>query len=280
VDTNAAAFKRLYDIIVRLRAPGGCPWDQEQTPESLRGNLIEETYECVEAIDEKSPEHIKEELGDLVLVAAMISYMYEEAGVFSVAETLNGISEKLTRRHPHVFGNQQVKDSAEVLDNWVKIKVDQEGRRPNASILDQTPGSLPPLDRAYRLQKKAALAGFDWLSAAAVIRKVEEELSETAEAAEICKTLEAATDTEQARYAAPREALEGELGDLLFAAVNLCRFLNVDPSVALNRTNGKFIRRFMYVEKKMRETNQEMKQENLDSMERFWEEAKQGGRDL
>jgi tetrapyrrole methylase family protein/MazG family protein len=252
------AFKDLYDIIVRLRAPDGCPWDREQTPQTLRGGLIEETYECVEAIDEQNPAHIKEELGDLFLLVTMLSYMHEEAGFFSVSQVLRGISEKLIRRHPHVFGNLAVKDSAEVLDNWAKIKVEQEGRAPKDSLLDEVSRSLPPLDRAYKLQKKAAKAGFDWLSAEDVIAKVAEELEEVKEAA-------ASSDL---------GAVESELGDLLFSAVNLCRFLHIEPSVALQRTNGKFTSRFKYVEKKMRETDHEMKQENLTVMERFWEEAK------
>jgi tetrapyrrole methylase family protein/MazG family protein len=124
------AFNGLYDIVVRLRAPDGCPWDREQSPASLRGDLIEETYECVEAIDEKDPAHIREELGDLFLLVTMISYMHEQEGLFSVADVLTVVSEKLVRRHPHVFGDVTVKDSAEVLDNWARIKVEQEGRKP------------------------------------------------------------------------------------------------------------------------------------------------------
>jgi len=246
------AFKALYDIIARLRAPGGCPWDREQTPASLRGELIEETYECIEAINEQDPAHIQEELGDLFLLATMLSYMHEEQGAFSVADALQTVSEKLVRRHPHVFGEVKVKDSAEVMNNWQKIKVEQEGRKPKDSILDEVSSGLPPLDRAWKLQKKAAKAGFDWPNVEGVIAKVREELDEVI----------AADDVEE------------ELGDLLFSAVNLCRYLKIEPSVALHRTNGKFIHRFKHVEKKMRETGQEMKQENLDVMERYWNEAK------
>jgi len=248
------AFRALYDIVARLRAPDGCPWDREQTPASLRGDLIEETYECIEAINEQDPPHIQEELGDLFLLATMLSYMHEEAGVFSVADALQTVSEKLVRRHPHVFGETKVKDSAEVMDNWRKIKVEQEGRKPKDSILDEVSSGLPPLDRAWKLQKKAAKAGFDWPNVEGVIAKVREELAEVI----------AADDVEE------------ELGDLLFSVVNLCRYLKVEPSVALHRTNGKFIHRFKHVEKKMKETGQEMKQENLDLMERYWNEAKEG----
>ncbi|GHV74431.1 nucleoside triphosphate pyrophosphohydrolase [Spirochaetia bacterium] len=252
------AFKALYDTVARLRAPDGCPWDREQSPVTLRGDLIEETYECIEAIDEKDPAHIKEELGDLFLLVTMLSYMHEQEGLFSVADSLTCITEKLIRRHPHVFGEVKVKDSAEVLDNWAKIKVEQEGRKPKDSLMDQVSRSLPPLDRAYKLQKKAAKAGFDWPGIPGVMGKLEEELGEvTAAIAE-----------------GDQESLEGELGDLLFSAVNLCRFLNVEPSVALQRTNAKFVSRFKHVEKRMKETNQTMKPGNLAAMDMFWEEAK------
>ncbi|MDR1025339.1 MAG: nucleoside triphosphate pyrophosphohydrolase [Treponema sp.] len=253
------AFRGLYDVIVRLRGPGGCPWDREQSPLSLRGDLIEETYECVEAIDEKNPAHVREELGDLYLLVTMLAYMHQQEETFSVAETLNGIAEKLIRRHPHVFGELKVQNSAEVLENWARIKVEQEGRKPKDSILDQVSRGLPPLDRAFKMQKKAAKAGFDWPDLEGVIAKVREELEETREAEQ---------------QAAGREALEGELGDLLFSVVNLCRYLKVDPSVALQRTNVKFEGRFKHVEKKMKESGRDMKPENLAAMDRYWEEAK------
>jgi tetrapyrrole methylase family protein/MazG family protein len=262
-DLRSDAFKALYDTVVRLRAPDGCPWDREQSPATLRGDLIEETYECIEAIDEKDPVHIKEELGDLFLLVTMLAYMHEQEGLFSVADSLTCITEKLIRRHPHVFGEVSgrrpvVKDSAEVLDNWAKIKVEQEGRKPKDSLMDQVSRSLPPLDRAYKLQKKAAKAGFDWPDIRSVMGKLEEELGEVTAAIK----------------EGDRESLEGELGDLLFSAVNLCRFLQVEPSVALQRTNAKFVHRFKHVEKRMKETNQTMKPGNLAAMDAFWEEAK------
>jgi tetrapyrrole methylase family protein/MazG family protein len=269
--TESEAFKYLYDVIARLRGPGGCPWDREQSPLSLRGDLLEETYECVEAIDEKDPAHIREELGDLYLLVTMLSYMHQEEGLFTVAGTLEGIGEKLIRRHPHVFGETKVKDSAEVLRNWAKIKVEQEGRRPKDSVLDEVSRSLPPLDRAYRLQKKAAKAGFDWSAAADVSAKIWEELGEVEEALAAAEADAAAGDTAGSDTAA---ALEAELGDLLFSAVNLCRFLKIDPSVALQRTNVKFEKRFRHVEKSMNEQGHEMKKENLALMDRYWEEAK------
>jgi len=257
--------KSLYDIVVRLRGPGGCPWDREQSPASLRECLIEETYECIEAIDEENPAHIKEELGDLALLVTMLAYMHEEKGVFSVSDVFQTICEKLIRRHPHVFGETQVKDSDEVLVNWAKIKVTQEGRKPKDSILDEVSAGLPPLDRAWKLQKKAAKAGFDWPTMEGVISKINEELGEVMEAV-------GASTLRQAQPSA--DGIEEELGDLLFSVVNLCRYLKVEPSVALRRTNSKFIERFKYMEKKMKETGQELKQENLGLMDQYWNEAK------
>ena len=260
--TPDEAFKALYETVKRLRAPDGCKWDREQTPSTLRGALVEETYECLEAIDENDPVHIAEELGDLFLLATMLSYMHEQEGRFSVADALSKVNEKLIRRHPHVFGDVKVKDSSEILENWAKIKIEKEGRKPKDSILDEVSGGLPPMDRAYALQKKASKAGFDWPDTEGVIGKIKEELNEAKEA----------INSEQAT--GNREKIEEELGDLLFSAVNLCRFLKVEPSVALRRTNSKFIGRFKYVEKKMKETGQEMKKENLEVMDAFWEEAK------
>jgi len=257
--TPDEAFKALYDTVAKLRAPDGCKWDREQTPSTLRGALIEETYECLEAIDENDPAHISEELGDLFLLATMISYMHEQDGKFSVAEVLTKINEKLIRRHPHVFAEVKVKDTAEILDNWASIKVEQEGRKPKDSALDEVKSALPPMDRSYALQKKAAKGGFDWPDSEGVIGKIKEELEEVQEAA-------------QRKNDAGH--LEEELGDLLFSVVNLCRFLKVEPSLALRRTNSKFVERFKYMERRMKETGQEMKKENLEIMDAFWNEAK------
>jgi len=253
---NGSAFESFLDVIARLRGPGGCPWDMEQTPQSLRGDLIEETYECIEAIDENDSAHIKEELGDILLLATMIAYMHEQEGIFTVSDVLSTVSEKLIRRHPHVFGDIKFNNSAEVLENWAKIKVEQEGRAPKDSILDEVSQGLPPLERALKLQKKAAKAGFDWPDIEGVCDKIIEELDE-------------------ARSAVNQgEKLEDELGDLLFSVVNLCRFLKVEPSIALRRTNSKFTGRFKYVEKMMKASGGEMKKENLEIMDKFWNEAK------
>jgi tetrapyrrole methylase family protein/MazG family protein len=270
------AFQGLCDIVARLRAPDGCPWDREQTPMSLRGDLIEETYECVEAIDQKDPAHVREELGDLYLLVTMLSYMHQETGSFTISDVLAGVSEKLIRRHPHVFGETRVKDSAEVLENWARIKVEQEGRAPKDSLLDGVSRALPPLDRAYKLQKKAAKAGFDWSAVKDVAGKITEELGELMDALTLAETPEAKTAADEGSPGASpcQDAVEAELGDLLFSVINLCRFLRVEPSVALQRTNVKFVERFKYMEKRMKETGVELRGENLAAMDRYWEEAK------
>ena len=271
------AFNRLCGIVEKLRGEGGCPWDREQSPESLRADLIEETYECIEAIDEKNPGHIREELGDLFLLVTMISYMHEQEGLFSVSDTLNDVSEKLIRRHPHVFGDLREENrkgmlsAGKVLDNWARIKVEQEGRKPKTNALDEVSAALPPLDRAWKLQKKAAKLGFDWPDVSGALEKLKEEITEVEAAAASINSCKAEKTTAENNSAS---ALEEELGDLLFSAVNLCRYFNIEPSVALQRTNVKFCKRFAHVEKKMKECGKPMTAENLELMDRFWNEAK------
>jgi tetrapyrrole methylase family protein / MazG family protein len=263
-DLAAEAFGRLYSIVARLRAPDGCPWDREQTPSSLRGSVVEEAYELVEAIDEGDAPHVAEEAGDLFLLATMISYMHEEGGAFSVAEALGRVCDKLVRRHPHVFGDAEARTSEAVLKQWEEIKEKVEGRRKKDSVLDAVSRALPPLERAYKLQKKAAKSGFDWTEASSVWAKAREEL---AEAEEACEASAASGD---------RAALEEELGDLLFSAVNLSRFLEVDPAIALHAANEKFSRRFREVERRMAEAGVAMSAESMEAMDAFWDAAKAG----
>jgi tetrapyrrole methylase family protein/MazG family protein len=267
--TVSEAFKSLYDTVVRLRSPGGCQWDREQTPSTLRGALIEETFECLEAIDENDPSHIAEELGDLFLLTTMLGYMHEQEGKFTVSGMLEKANEKYIRRHPHVFANTDVKNVQEILGNWDKIKAEQEGRKPKDSILDDVGSGFPPVERAYKLQKKAAKTGFDWQDVEGVIAKIREELEEVR--SEVKPLVRKPSVLLEVRS----EKLEEELGDLLFSVINLCRFLKVEPSVALRRTNVKFVNRFKYVEKKMKDIGQEMKKENLDIMEKYWIQAKE-----
>ena len=289
------AFGRLYSIVARLRAPDGCPWDREQTPSSLRGSVVEEAYELVEAIDESDAPHVAEEAGDLFLLATMICYMHEQKGSFSVADSLAGLCDKLVRRHPHVFGEAVAETPDAVLKQWDEIKVKVEGRRRKDSVLDAVSRALPPLERAYKLQKKAAKAGFDWARAGDVWAKAREELLEAEQA---CEALAAGGGTARAEAngeanaeangrangeangeteagdASRRAALEEELGDLLFSAVNLSRFLGVDPAIALHAANEKFSRRFRRVETRMAAAGQEMKTENMALMDGYWDESK------
>lgn len=286
-NTAEKAFNRLYNVVKILRCPEGCPWDKEQTPLSMRRDLIEETFEAVDAITQEDPFHAKEELGDVMLNATMISYMYEQKGDFSVAEVLNDLAEKLIRRHPHVFpesegsvcANTPVKNGEQVLNQWDRIKENLEGRKTEC-ILDEVPQGFPPLLKAYKMQKKAAKKGFDWDNVEDVKAKITEELAEVEEAHLKVNELLKNQDAHVFEMKSSKEAdeaqkeLEGEIGDLLFAVVNYARHLGVDPETALNATNTKFHKRFSYVQKKMEENEIPMIQENLSKMDEFWNEAK------
>lgn len=286
-DTAEKAFNRLYNVISILRCPVGCPWDKEQTPLSMRRDLIEEVFEAVDAITAQDPLHAKEELGDVMLNATMISFMYQQAGDFTVAQVLNELAEKLIRRHPHVFpesagsvcATSPVKTGTEVLNQWDRIKENVEGRKTEC-ILDEVPQGFPPLLKAFKYQKKAAKKGFDWDNIEDVKAKITEELAEVEEARTVVESLKAKQDAHVFERNSSEEtddaqkALEGEIGDLLFAVVNYARHLGVDPETALNSTNQKFRKRFAYVQKKCEENQIPMVQENLPKMDEFWNEAK------
>lgn len=268
------AFGRLYEIIGKLRAPDGCPWDRKQTPETMRENLVEEAFEAVDAINAGDASHVKEELGDVILNAGMIAYMYEQKGEFSLANVLNDISDKVVRRHPHVWPESEgqkaalkggAKTADDVLVQWDAIKNGVEGRAGTESVLDEVSAGLPPLMRACKLQKKAAKKGFDWTDTTPVKNKVLEEFEEVQGAA----AKDAAAGLEKASA-----ETESEIGDLLFAVVNLARHLKVDPTLAMERANEKFYRRFSYVEKKMAEAGLEMSHDTMKEMDSFWDEAK------
>ncbi|MFC0216121.1 nucleoside triphosphate pyrophosphohydrolase [Paenibacillus chartarius] len=261
------SFERLREIVEILRSPEGCPWDREQTHQSLRKHLIEETYEVLETIDDDDPDAMCEEMGDLLLQIMLHSQMEAEVGTFDVYDVVESISEKLIRRHPHVFGDTAVESVGEVLANWQDIKAEEKrskGIDPAAqSLLAGVPRDLPGLMKAYKLQKKAAEVGFDWSDVRDVVAKIEEELGEVREV----MTPEG-TDEERI----------GELGDLIFAVVNLARFLKVDPEEALAATNRKFMERFAYIEEKLRLSGRNFAQTNLLEMENWWQEAKKNPR--
>ena len=251
-------FQKFIDIIATLRGPDGCPWDKEQTAESLRGDLLEEAYECVDAINSGNNEHIKEELGDLFLLAAMISYIKEQGESFTLESVVEGVSDKLVRRHPHVFEKSEILNSEEVIRQWEEIKRDVEGKVDENSVLNTVPRSLPPLERSYKYQKKAAKVGFDWKARSDVLSKVREEIAE----------IEALGDDPD------HQAAEEEIGDLLFAVVNLSRHYRIDPAVALHGANSKFFRRFNYIERKIAEAKKKMCDDEFALMDAFWDEAK------
>ena len=252
------AFRRLYEIVQTLRGPEGCPWDREQTPESIRANLIEEAYECVSAIEEQDDANLEEELGDLFLVASMIAYMKEQEGRFRITDALRHICEKLIRRHPHVFGDAQKDTPDEVIEQWNHIKDHVEGKKHKHSVLERVPRTLPPLERALEIQKKVSKVGFDWEHAAPVWDKLSEEIEELRQAENLGDPME----------------IEQEVGDLLFTVVNLARLLGVDPTLALNGTNQKFISRFHELESRLQEQNLRPEDTDLKTMDGIWEQIK------
>lgn len=262
-------FERLHEIVGILRSPNGCPWDREQTHESIRKNLIEETYEVLETIDDDDPDAMREELGDLLLQVMLHAQMEEEEGVFNVYDVIETLNEKLIRRHPHVFAEKEAGNAEQALQNWEQIKAEEKrnskDKQDDASLLDGVPRDLPGLLKALEYQKKAAKVGFDWEKPEEVLAKIEEELQELKEAAALSAD----------RKEASKQRQEEELGDLLFSVVNLARFLNIDPELAIVRTNKKFYKRFSYIEKQLRLRGEKIEHTDLIEMERLWQAAKQ-----
>jgi len=256
-------FTDFVGIVKRLRKE--CPWDREQTHDSIKSNTIEEAFEVVEAIDHKNYVELKKELGDLLLHVVFHSQIAEEQNNFTINDVIDSVQEKLIRRHPHVFGEVQVADSNEVKKNWEEIKL-SEGRE---SVLDGVPKHLPALQRANRLQEKAAKVGFDWEKKEDVWKKVIEEIEEMHEIEKIRSHNSNPSDQEELNL-----KLEKEIGDVFFAMVNYSRFLNINPEDALRRTNEKFINRFNYVQMKVKETGKSINESNLEEMDKFWNDSK------
>jgi uncharacterized protein YabN with tetrapyrrole methylase and pyrophosphatase domain len=289
--TAGDEFQRLTQIMAQLRSPQGCPWDREQTFDSIKPYLVEETYEVLDAIDARDWNSLEEELGDLLLEAVFFAQMAEEAGLFSITGSLGAINAKLIRRHPHVFGTGDAKTADEVKRRWDEIKAGErqaasqsaaglteagvpeagltgaglseaglsETGLTEAGLLSQVPRALPALAEAAQLTSRASGVGFDWDHVDHVLEKLDEELAELAQAR---------------AQNAPPEHIEEELGDLLFVIVNLARFLKVDPEQALRKTNRKFRKRFGYVERKLKEAGKTTAQATLAEMDALWEEAK------
>ncbi len=251
-------LKKLVELMARLRGPEGCPWDRKQTTDSLKPFLIEECYEVIDALDEEDPRKVKEELGDLLFQIIFHARIAEEKGQFSIGDVIAANVEKMTRRHPHVFGDEKLATDKEVLANWEEIKKKEKGYEDRKSILEGVPRSMPSLIRAHRLQERAARVGFDWSKLDEALPKLDEEIAEFKEALK----------TEQA------EKIEEELGDIFFMLVNVSRFLDVDPEEALRKTISKFIHRFRYIEESAADAGKSLNDMTLDEMEKLWEEAK------
>ncbi|HKM18130.1 MAG: nucleoside triphosphate pyrophosphohydrolase [Firmicutes bacterium] len=251
-------LQSLLDIMAKLRSEQGCPWDRQQTHESLTRYLIEETYEVIEAIDQKDFKALAEELGDLLLQIVFHAQIAAEAGNFSMDDVIAAVCEKMIRRHPHVFADTEVESVQDVLVNWEAIKQQEREGQAGRSLLDGVPKQLPALLRAERIQAKAAKVGFEWNQVDGAVAKLEEELKE------LKRSIHAQDSTE----------IEEEMGDLYFSLVNVCRYLDINPEHALNTTTDKFVQRFKYIEQQARLQGKALHSMSLEEMDRLWDEAK------
>jgi MazG family protein len=254
-------FARFVELIARLRAPGGCPWDREQTHETVKPMTIEEAYEVAHAIDEKDDVELAAELGDLLLQVVFHARIAEERGAFGLREVIDAVAEKMVRRHPHVFGSDAASTAGEVLRNWEAIKAEERARKgkDDDSMLDSVHKGLPAVMEAFQLTTKASRVGFDWPSADGALAKLDEEALELREAV---------------RASADARHVAEEVGDLLFVAVNVARLTGVDPESALKAANRKFRRRFRHVEQRLRGAGRSPAEATLEEMDRLWDEAK------
>ncbi len=256
-------FEELAAVQARLRAPGGCPWDREQTHETLRTFLIEEAYEVLDAIERRNPQDLAEELGDLLLQVLFHADLAREAGAFDISDVITGIRDKLIRRHPHVFGDVKAETASEVLKNWAQLKArEKQSSAPGdvtpqaaSSVLDGVPRNVPALLEAYQLTRRASEVGFDWEDVHGILEKFQEEIIEF----------------RKALSTSDRRAVEDELGDLLFSVVNLARFLSFDPEVALKHANLKFKQRFQGMERRASRSGRGLSRLSKEELEELWE---------
>ncbi len=257
-------IRKLVDLVGHLRGRDGCPWDRKQTRETLKPMLIEEAYEVLDALDADDPKELKEELGDLLFQVIFHAQIASERGEFDLGDVMDRLHEKMIRRHPHVFGDADLRTAEDVLKNWEDIKANEKGTassslpQSEASLLDGIPSKLPALHEAHQMTAKAARVGFDWPDLGSILQKLQEEAGELAAA-------ERARDTAR---------ISQEVGDLLFVVVNIARFLEVDPETALRRCNRKFNRRFRYLEAKIKARGRELRDTSLAEMDALWDEAK------
>lgn len=254
-------FSKLRGIISILRGPNGCPWDKKQTHQSLKKYLIEEAYELIEAIDNDDIDHMIEELGDVLLQVMLHAQIGEDEGYFTIEDVIEGVSAKMVRRHPHVFGDKTAENEEEVMKNWQEIKEQEKGGAVK-SLLEGAGKGLPNLLKAYELQKEAAKVGFDWETVAPILDKVKEEIEEL---------------SEEITQKGQQEDIQLEYGDLLFALVNFARHYDINPEEALFKANQKFMRRFAYIEKRAEENGKSVNSYSLEELDSFWNEAKKQG---
>jgi MazG family protein len=259
-NSRGAKFERLIEIMARLRAPGGCPWDREQTFESIKPYTLEETYEVLDAIDRRAWDELRSELGDFMLQAVFFAQMASEEQLFDIGDSLDAINEKLIRRHPHVFADETARTGDDVKKRWDEIKAEERKLKAESpqGLLAGVPRALPALVEAQQITSRAARAGFDWRNAEEVLAKLDEERAEFGEACE----------------RGSQDQIEDELGDLLFVLVNLARFVKVDPEQALRRTNAKFRQRFGHVERRLAAQGKELPGTPIEELEALWQEAK------
>lgn len=254
-------LEKFAEIIAKLRDPnGGCPWDLEQTYQTMPPHILEEAYEVVEAINQDDRKELKEELGDLLMQVVFLSQLAQEEGAFTLDDVIDGITDKIIRRHPHVFGEIKAENSDEVLKNWENIKQQERYQKEQFSILDNVPIALPSLLRAAKLQKRCAKVGFDWSELEPTIQKVEEELQEVRD--------------EVSKQPQNPQTIEEEIGDLLFASVNVARHLKLNPEEALRKANLKFERRFRQVEQRILDSGRQLEQVSLAEMDLIWDQIK------
>lgn len=251
------AIDELVQVMDKLLSPEGCPWDREQTHESLTRYLIEESYEVIEAIDERDMNKLREELGDLLLQVVFHAALAEREKSFTLEDVIHTVSQKMINRHPHVFGEMDLNTSEEVLQNWEGFKK-KEGKK---TLLEGIPKFLPALLRAYKLQEKARRVGFDWPDVSGAVDKLQEEVSEFLTAAQNAEPVE----------------MESEMGDIIFAVVNIARMSGIEPEQALQRSNDKFVRRFEYIESSILAEGESLEEAGLEKMDELWEKAKRLG---
>lgn len=257
----ATRFDTLVSLMARLRAPGGCPWDREQTFDTIRKYTLEETYEVLDAIDRRDWDDLRDELGDFLLQAVFYAQMASEENRFTISDSLDAINQKLVRRHPHIFGEETAETGDQVLKRWDQIKAAEKKQKAGKpqGLLDGVPRAMPALVEAQQISSRAAGVGFDWNNADEVLEKLREELAEL----------------KAAREAGSADAMEDEIGDLFFVVVNLARFMKVDPEQALRRTNAKFRRRFSHIERRLSQQGKPVAGTPVAELEALWQEAKE-----